>query len=195
MKQFFKIVRIFSELLTHYLRHFGLLFMFLVVDGVVAAMSVLAFVPMADFLLDPSLSKTSRVTQVALGIFSGINIAPSFWLFGFLFISLQLLKGTLEVAIRYAILSIKYSVLRGLVSDALYTFFKARWEFFSGADQGRLLNTMNKEANNTRHPLRRSPNNTVVDTAPKTETGVMLAYAVVEWKSGEFGLAKILLRL
>lgn len=28
---------------------------------------------------------------------------------------------------------------------------------------------MNKEANNTRHPLRRSPNNTVVDTAPKTE--------------------------
>lgn len=49
---------------------------------------------------------------------------------------------------------------------------------------------MNKEANNTRHPLRRSPNNTVVDTAPKTETGVILAYAEVERKSGEFGQAK-----
>lgn len=43
---------------------------------------------------------------------------------------------------------------------------------------------MNKEANNTRHPLRRSPNNTVVDTAPKTETGDSLAQAVVEWISG-----------
>lgn len=30
---------------------------------------------------------------------------------------------------------------------------------------------MNKEANNTRHPLRRSPHNAEVDAAPKTETG------------------------
>lgn len=43
---------------------------------------------------------------------------------------------------------------------------------------------MNKEANNTRHPLRRSPNNTVVDTAPKTETGFSLAQTVVEWSRG-----------
>lgn len=38
---------------------------------------------------------------------------------------------------------------------------------------------MNKEANNTRHPLRRSPNNTVVDTAPKTGTNGSLTQAVV----------------
>lgn len=30
---------------------------------------------------------------------------------------------------------------------------------------------MKKEANNTRHPLRKSPNNAVVDTAPKPEIG------------------------
>ncbi len=112
-----------------------------------AAMSVLAIVPMADFLLDPSLGKPSRITQVVLRFFSGISMSPSFWFFGFFFVGFNLLKGTLEVAIRYAILRIKYAVVRGLFGDALHTFFKARWEFFSGSEQGRLLNTLNKELN------------------------------------------------
>ena len=51
----------------------------------------------------------------------------------------------LDVATRYSILRIKYEVQRGLFGDALTTFFKARWEFFGGADQGRLLNTFSKE--------------------------------------------------
>lgn len=38
-----------------------------------------------------------------------------------------------------------------------------------------IVKTMNREANNTRHPLKESPNNTVVDTAPKTETSNSLA--------------------
>jgi ATP-binding cassette subfamily B protein len=141
------IVAIFSEFLTRYPRHFSLLFLLLVVEGVVAAMSVLAIVPMADFLLDPSLGKPSRITQVVLRFFSGISMSPSFWFFGFFFVGFNLLKGTLEVAIRYAILRIKYAVVRGLFGDALHTFFKARWEFFSGSEQGRLLNTLNKELN------------------------------------------------
>ncbi len=134
--------------MTRYPRHFCLLFLLLVVEGTVAAMSVLAIVPMADFLLDPALGKPSRVTQVVLRVFSGIGLSSTFWLFGFFFVSLNLLKGTLMVGIRYAILKIKYTVLGGLIDDALHSFFKARWEFFSGSDQGRLLNTMNKEIGN-----------------------------------------------
>jgi len=110
-------------------------------------MSVLAVVPMADFLLDPSLGKPSRVTQVLIRVLSETNLSPSFWVFGFFFVGLNMLKSTMEIAIRYAILSIKYAVVRGLFGDALHTFFKARWEFFSGSDQGRLLNTLNKELN------------------------------------------------
>jgi ABC-type multidrug transport system fused ATPase/permease subunit len=147
VKKSSSIVAIFSEFLTRYPRHFGLLFLLLVVEGVVAAMSVLAIVPMADFLLDPSLGKPSRITQFVLRLFSGTGVSPCFWLFGFFFVGLNLLKGTLTVAIRYAILLIKYAVLRGLFGDALHTFFKARWEFFSGSDHGRLLNTLNRELN------------------------------------------------
>lgn len=147
MKNRSSIVAIFSEFLTRYPRHFSLLFLLLVVEGAAAALSVLAIVPMADFLLDPSLEKPSRITQVVIKSLGALGWSPTFWIFGALFVALNLLKGTLEVAIRYAILLIKYAVVRGLFGDALHTFFKARWGFFSGSDQGQLLNTLNKELN------------------------------------------------
>lgn len=147
MKNRSSIVAIFSEFLTRYPRHFGLLFLLLVVQGAAAAISVLALVPMADYLLDPSLGKPSRITQFVLGGIVFFGWVPSFWLLGLLFVALNLLKGTLEVAVWYAILRVKYAVIRGLFGDALHAFFKARWEFFGGSDQGRLLNTLNRELN------------------------------------------------
>ncbi len=140
--------KIFREFLTRYPKHFGLLFFLLIIEGTVASMSVLAVVPMADFLLDPTLVKPSRITQVVIEFITKINIAPHFWVFGFLFVVLNLIKGILTVAIRYAILLIKYAVLRGLFGDALYAFFRARWEFFSGTSHGRLVNTMTREIGN-----------------------------------------------
>jgi len=139
------IAAIFREFLTRYPRQFGLLFVLLVVEGAAAALSVLAFVPMADFLLDATLIEPSRVTQFVVMAAAGIDIAPGFWLFGLLFVGFNALKSVLDVAVRYAILVIKYSVSRGIISEALHVFFKARWGFFSGSDQGRLLNTLTKE--------------------------------------------------
>jgi ATP-binding cassette subfamily B protein len=106
---------------------------------------VLAVVPLADYILDPTLNKPSRVTVVVLQILSGVGIVPSFATFGSVFIAANLLKGGCAVSIRYAILRIRYRVIRGLFSDALQMFFRARWEFFSGSEQGKLLGTLNKE--------------------------------------------------
>ena len=139
------IVAIFREFFTRYPRHFGLLFLLLVGEGAVAALSVLALVPLADFILDSSLAKPSRITQIVVDGLDTIGSHPTFWILGSLFVVSNFLKGLLEVAIRYAILHIKYAVIRGLFGDALQTFFKSRWEFFSGSDQGRLLNTLNRE--------------------------------------------------
>ena len=141
------IVGIFSEFMTRYPRNFGLLFVLLVVEGAAAALSVLAIVPMADFVLDPTLSKPSRITQLVLDGLRIVDWQPNFWILGALFVAANFVKGALEVAIRYAILRIKYAVVRGLFGEALKTFFNARWEFFSAADQGLLLNTLNKELN------------------------------------------------
>ncbi len=147
MKNNFSIVEIFWEFLTRYPKHFCLLLLLLILEGAAAAMSILAIVPMADFLFDPSLEKSSRITQVVVGAFATFGWPLTFWTLGILFISFNLLKGTLEVAIRYAIFRIKYAVVRGLFGDALRTFFRARWEFFSSSDHGSLLNTLNTELN------------------------------------------------
>ncbi len=141
------IVAIFREFLTRYPWHFGLLFLLLVVEGAMAAVSVLTLVPLADFMLDPSLVKTSRITQIVIDLLATIGSHPTFWILGTLFVFTNFLKGLLEVAIRYAILRIKYTVLNGLFGDTLQVFFKSRWEFFSGSDQGKLLNTFNRELN------------------------------------------------
>ena len=76
-----------------------------------------------------------------------IGSHPTFSILAALLVVSNFLKGSLEAAIRYDILHIKYAVIRGLFGDALQTFFKSRWEFFSGSDQGLLLNTLNRELN------------------------------------------------
>lgn len=142
------IVPIFKEFVKRYPRHFVALFAILVVEGLIAAGAVLAVVPLADFLLDPSLKSPSRLTRALLEFLQPLNIYPSFWLFGLMFVVSNLVKGLLDVGTRYFILRIKYAVQRGLFGDALTTFFKARWEFFGGADQGQLLNTFGRELGN-----------------------------------------------
>jgi ABC-type multidrug transport system fused ATPase/permease subunit len=138
---------IFKEFTTRYPKQFFFLFLFLVIEGVTAALSMLAIIPLADFLLDQSMIKASRITIIVINIFNEISIPISFWSFGMLFVLLNLIKGILEVVVRYAILKIKYSVIYGLFNDTIDTFFKAKWGFFSSAENGVLLNTLNKELN------------------------------------------------
>ena len=145
MSKISSIVGVFSEFLTRYPRQFGMLFLLLVVEGLAATLSVMSIVPLADFMLDPLLLKPSRVTYIVIGSLHGLGAQPTFWIFGSIFVIANLLKGLLEVAIRYAVLRIKYTVVRGLYGDALNTFLKARWEFFSSADQGLMLNTLSRE--------------------------------------------------
>lgn len=142
-----EILIIFRGFLGRYPKQFFLLFLLLLMEGIVAGGAILALVPLAEFILDPSLSKPGRVTAFVLQAMKAFGIQPSFAAFGAVFVAANLANGGLQVGIRYAILVIKYRVVRELFGDALGSFFKARWEFFSGVEQGRLLSTLNKELN------------------------------------------------
>ena len=122
------ITAIFWEFFTRYPRHFLALFGILVFQGLFAMGAVLAIVPLADYLLDPSLESPSRLTATFLQLLERFGIGPSFWLFGLLFVAGNLIRSLLEIVIRYAVFRIKYDVMRGLFTDTLRTFFKARWE-------------------------------------------------------------------
>lgn len=147
MKDRSTVVTIFFEFISSYPLHFLSLFIILLIEGAIAGFSVLAIVPLTDFIFDPSLEHPSRVTSALLSAQKWVDFRPDFWFFGSLFVLTNLLKGVLQVAIRFLILRIKYAVVRGLFNDALTAFFQARWEFFSGAEQGKLLNTLNRELN------------------------------------------------
>ena len=148
MNQSSSLLPIVREFLAKYPKPFVFLFFILLFEGAVSGLSIVAVVPLADFLLDPELKIPSRVTKAVLSVLEYNNVLPSFWLFGLLFVGLNLAKGILVVVTRYAVLKIKYIVVRGLIVDALQKFFKARWTFFSGTDHGQIINTFNKEVIN-----------------------------------------------
>jgi ABC-type multidrug transport system fused ATPase/permease subunit len=141
------IAQVLREFIVRYPRQFGLLSLLLIVEGIFAASSVLAVVPLADFLLDPQLRSPSRITQFLVPAFAALGLPPGFWLFGLFFVGLHTLKNLIEVAIRYAVLLIKHTIGRGLIDDVLSVCFRARWGFFSGSEGGALMNTLNKEYN------------------------------------------------
>ena len=147
MNKKIRIIDIFLIFIRQYPFVFIRLFLFLIIEGIAAGMSMLAIIPLADFFIDPSLLRISKVTKVVIQILHNLKITPSFWVFGLLFIILNLLKGVIEVFIKYAILKIKYSITSNLFTNALKIFFKAKWNFFSTSDNGVLLNTLNKELN------------------------------------------------
>lgn len=142
------IIPIFREFLQRYPRQFSVLFSVLVIEGLLAAVAILTILPLMDFMLDPALKLPSQFTHAMLTILASFDLPPSFWLFGLIFVSSNVIKSVCDIGIRYAILRIKYDVQRGLFDDSIDAFFNARWEFFIKADQGKLLNTFNRELGN-----------------------------------------------
>ena len=135
-------------ILTEFLGFPRLLITFMVlllIQSFIAALALLSIIPIADFILDPILSKHSNFTEYDLVFINALNLPINFWIFGFQFIFLNILKGVMDVALNYSTLKIKYSIIRKLVGNAFDTFFKSRWEFFSSTNNGELLNTLNKE--------------------------------------------------
>ena len=135
-------------ILTEFLGFPRLLITFMVlllIQSFIAALALLSIIPIADFILYPTLSKHSNFTEYDLVFINALNLPFNFWIFGFQFIFLNILKGGMDVALNYSTLKIKYSIIRKLVGNAFDTFFKSRWEFFSSTNNGELLNTLNKE--------------------------------------------------
>ena len=122
-----------------------MLFGLLVFEGLIAGLAILAVVPMATYLIDPEFVRSGRVALKAKEFVTSFGLTSSFWTYGFIFVGFNLMKGASDVAIRAATIRIKYAVTRGLLEDAMKKFFAARWVFFGGTDQGKILSTLSKE--------------------------------------------------
>ena len=78
-------------------KSFLLLFFLLVAEGMVAASSVLAVIPLADFLFDSTLKDPSKVTLFIQDKFLLFGIPINFWSFGIFFASLNFINGPSDI--------------------------------------------------------------------------------------------------
>lgn len=143
----FSFVQILITFFKKYPKNFIVLFFVTLIEGLLAVLSMVAIMPLADYLIDPDLEKTSDFTNVVINILEFNQIDITFWSLAFIFITLNLGKGTFAIGIKYAVLKIKYIVVRGLFNETLISFFEARYSFFSDSKRGEILSTLNKELN------------------------------------------------
>ena len=79
-------VAIFMEFMRDYPSEFLILLIMLCIDGFIAAGSVLAVAPLADYLIDPSLHSPSSITQYIINFGKYFSIESGFVFFaGFFF--------------------------------------------------------------------------------------------------------------
>lgn len=134
-----------KEFINRYPKHFIVLFLILVFEGIVSGLAVISLIPLGSYLVDPELKNPNQITSAVREWTDYFGLSSSFWTYGMIFVALNAAKGLFDIGIRHAVLRIKYAVTRGLFEDTLNAFFKARWEFFSSTEQGKLLSTLNKE--------------------------------------------------
>ncbi|MGA1870293.1 MAG: ABC transporter ATP-binding protein [bacterium] len=118
---------------------------FLLTTNLVEAMSIFMLAPIMDYIIHQNLEGASNVTQKIVAMMRSLNIPISIWtLFG-LFLLLNMCKSGFHILGTYTIQMTKYAMIRDLMLGTFDDFFKARWFFFSSAQQGKLLNTFTRE--------------------------------------------------
>lgn len=143
----FSFTQILLTFFKKYPKNFMVLFGVTLTEGLLAIMSMIAIMPLADYLLDPNLNSASNFTVIIIDFFKYFEVGVTFWSLAIIFITLNMLKGVFAIGIKYAVLKIKYIVVRGLFNETLISFFKARYSFFSDSKRGEILSTLNKELN------------------------------------------------
>jgi ABC-type bacteriocin/lantibiotic exporter with double-glycine peptidase domain len=128
--------------------YFSIISFLLILEIGIISLSVLSLVPLADFILDPTLTNKSRITFKLTEFLNLLSVKPTFFLFSLFFIIFQILKGLVTIFINFAILKFKYDVLKKINNSSLDLLLNCKWNFFSDIDYGFLSNTFVKEINN-----------------------------------------------
>lgn len=114
----------------------------LMLESVIGVLSLLTVAPVIDYFVNPALAQASLITRQVVAAMQGLGVPVTLGTLLGLFMACQLLKGGLGIVARYGVLKAKLDVLKDLTVGTFEEFFRARWVFFSGTQQGTLLNTL-----------------------------------------------------
>ncbi|EKR17008.1 ABC transporter, ATP-binding protein [Leptospira interrogans serovar Pyrogenes str. L0374] len=108
-------------------------------------MVAISVAPLADYLLDPSLTKVNNITLKFISILESLRIAPGILVFSAAFALGNLVNSFFMILIFFINRKIGYAVLRDLNATGFQNFLEARWGFFGSLSQGTILNTFQHE--------------------------------------------------
>ncbi|EMN62281.1 ABC transporter ATP-binding protein [Leptospira interrogans] len=131
-------------LIRHPNLFFGLIFAVLMSGGL-SLLVAISVAPLADYLLDPSLTKVNNITLKFISILESLRIAPGILVFSAAFALGNLVNSFFMILIFFINRKIGYAVLRDLNATGFQNFLEARWGFFGSLSQGTILNTFQHE--------------------------------------------------
>ena len=138
------LIRLTRNLIVQFPFHFSFLIILVFLQGLLSGLSVVMLAPITDFLIESGQGGNS-ISKTFKNIFKILNISYSFFNLCSFYIGFVILNGFLAIAVRYAILRIKYDVLIFMFVDTMKVFFNARYLFFVEGRMGKMLNTFQKE--------------------------------------------------
>ena len=142
------ILKVFKILILKSPKNFVSMCLMLSLELVVIAFSVFTLIPLADYILDPTLSNPSKFSKYVLGFLSFFEAKTTFFNLGIFFIIGQLLRGVLTSTINFFILKIKYEFIKKINEESLNQVLSAKWNFFSASNYGNITNIFTREINN-----------------------------------------------
>ena len=144
-----KTLTIYKTLLSFFISTnfsaFILLMFVVLMESFISILTVVSIAPFADYLSNPSLSQVNSITEHVLVVLFELGITPSLLVFGLIFIFFNLVRGLMDVLLKYSTLRIKYILIEQINTNLIHNLLYTQWSFFKTLSQGKVLNTLTRE--------------------------------------------------
>lgn len=120
----------------------------LVTGGLMDALSVISLIPVVDLFMHQDMQNVSVSTRYIIKAMGFVGIQQRLGNVLVIFVLLVLVRSIFYIFSRYFIIQARYMLQRDILLGTFRDFFSARWSFFSGSQQGTLLNTFTREITN-----------------------------------------------
>jgi len=118
----------------------------LFLESLLGLVVISSVAPLVDlFLSGANLQQASPLTQRIAAVMRGWGVPMTIGSVAAVFVVVTFLKSAVGVLARHALLRTKYRVLQDLMVGTFDDCLQARWQFFTGSQQGMVLNTFFRE--------------------------------------------------
>ncbi len=116
-----------------------------IIVNLLAAVSVCALTPLIDSFLYPDGHGHSSLTLKVTGVLKALGIPATLMSLVLVFVTLFILTAVVQVYGNWLMLRTKSRLSQDLMTHFLQDVFQAKWLFFTSTEQGKTLNSLNRE--------------------------------------------------